>query len=833
VENFTPQEVQEMLHVLETRKRKDSFDPSNPGSKPNKPQQRVFSDIGKPHAKWRILRWANQCLVEGTLVATSKGAIPIEKLKVGDEVYDEHGEPIKVINTFNSGEKECVTIYKNKQAMVDCSLEHKWWTYDRHYERPTKKLTKELTKHDKVATQWDNQAFEEGGKQVLDSYFLGAFIGDGCINHAEDTDSIFISGEDEEVLERISLETGASYTKNKGSNYTWTFRGIDSPLYDTYLKGKYSHEKYIPKEELATWDRESLCDFLAGLIDTDGSVYDGPDQSNLTFTSNCWESISLYQWLLMSLFHVQGTIIEDEREKYNHPCYNIKISNRFHISRILTEVKTQIPRKQWHRRFTEAMYRFNPKGASITTKPLGMRQTYNLTVEGKNNVYTLANGMVTSNSGKTATAAWELAKVVTETHPWWKKPKDWGEGPIKAIVAGQDRKMMELEIWEGKLLPHLDKNEWHVVKSGQSISHVTHKPTGNQIIFLSHSDGSDKARRHMQGYVVNYVWIDEMPISIKIWEELEKRIISKNGYLIATFTPKVKNEAIKRVVDNHCAQSYCQLYKASMLENPILADRIDDLVAKMEGYPESYKAAVLHGDWYVGDSGVYMWDEAMVEGLPENYSHAWRHVEWSDPAMDSKMGHIIAVEEPSTGKWFMKHATYLKGLASPRAYVEESLVLSAKVQIKRRVCDPAATWFMSTGVSEFGVNYVTPFNKTGRKDELIKGLQKALSDGRLKITPECVDFINEVSSCQWSETSPGKIVNAQSYHLLDAAQYGIDCLPKWDGPSTADLDILVEAKLKHRKKQEDRMKKAQQQREIIGMRARRKRTRVKKRGYIY
>lgn len=412
-----------------------------------------------------------------------------------------------------------------------------------------------------------------------------------------------------------------------------------------------------------------------------------------------------------------------------------------------------------------------------------------------------------NQSGKSTTVAWELAKVITGTHPWWKRPDAWGEGPIKAIVAGQDRKMMELELWEGKLLHYLVRDEWHVVRSGNSLSHVTHRPTGNQIIFLSHSDGSDKARRHMQGYVVNYLWIDEMPISARIWEELEKRIIAKDGYLVASFTSKVRAESTRRIVENHSAQNYCSTYRFKMLDNPALQDRKEEILQQMAGYPESYRNAILYGDWYTGDSAVYFWEESMVCDLPEDYSNTWRHLEACDPAMQSKMGHLILAEHPNTGTWWMVQSSYIKNLDSPKAYVEEALKKTATKNIKVRVSD-VATWYTSTAFSDFGVSYQTPFNKTQRKDELIKNLQAALSSGKLKIDSRCVDFINEISTCQWSETASGRIINSQSYHCLDAAQYAIDCLPPWKGPEQLHEDYHVNIKMKHRKNQVDRAKKA-------------------------
>lgn len=398
-----------------------------------------------------------------------------------------------------------------------------------------------------------------------------------------------------------------------------------------------------------------------------------------------------------------------------------------------------------------------------------------------------------NRAGKTATCAWELARVITETHPWWTRPEKWGTGPLTAIVAGQDRKMMELEIWQNKLLPHMTESEWKVSRVSGLINYVTHIPTGNRIVFLPHSDSSDKARRHMQGYTGQYLWIDEMPINSKIWEELEKRIMTDDGMLVASFTSKARSPVARRIVDNHCEQSYCTLYRFAMLDNPALADRADEILAQLSAYPKSYRNAVLYGDWYEGDSGVYSWNEDMLINLPEHYSPAWRHVEAVDPAISSKMGYVLAAEDPGTGKWYIIKAKYFENLTTSRTWVEAAAKESHGYHVVARVSD-VAPWYTQEAAS-MGIHYTNPWKKTERKDSLIQGLQTALSGGRLLVSTSCTDFVEEVVGCQWSETAPGRIVNSQSYHLLDAAMYAVDSLPKWKGPTVQSGDYHINLRM--------------------------------------
>jgi hypothetical protein len=67
-----------------------------------------------------------KCLAEGTLVAAPSGSVPIERMKVGDIVYDEHNKPIKVIGVWDQGEQECVDLLSDNQLIATCTEDHRW-----------------------------------------------------------------------------------------------------------------------------------------------------------------------------------------------------------------------------------------------------------------------------------------------------------------------------------------------------------------------------------------------------------------------------------------------------------------------------------------------------------------------------------------------------------------------------------------------------------------------------------------------------------------------------------------------------------------------------------
>lgn len=385
-------------------------------------------------------------------------------------------------------------------------------------------------------------------------------------------------------------------------------------------------------------------------------------------------------------------------------------------------------------------------------------------------------------SGKSSTIAREFAWVLTDTHPYWTKPKEWGTEPYLLLIAGQDRKMMEMELWGKKLKPFLEaidgENAWREVRSGNALQHVEHRKKGYKIVFLSHSDSSESNRKHMQGYVAHFVWMDELSNSISIIEELQRRVQAKNGWFSLSFTPKGKAESIRKWADA-IGEPYGKVYRMGMLDNPLYRDRVEELKARLEHMPEGMRNTVLYGDWEVGDSTVYQFTWDMVS-KPENYSKGWRHVEANDPAMSGKSGFLLFAEDPSSGIWYCVREEYIDGAlyASPDNLVNYVKTITAPYNIVRRVADGHEAWYIGMA-SKLGLIYQVPYKKNERKGELIKGLQHALSSGRIKIAPWCEGFIAELQSAQWKEgDGPEKIVNRKNLHLQDAAQYFVDCMPK-------------------------------------------------------
>lgn len=383
-----------------------------------------------------------------------------------------------------------------------------------------------------------------------------------------------------------------------------------------------------------------------------------------------------------------------------------------------------------------------------------------------------------NRSGKSACPAREISWILNEDHPAWKRPNSWSGTPILIIVAGQDRKMMEIELWGKKIAPFLNAAEWRESRVGGSLQYVENKKNGDKIVFLSHADSSEKNRKHMQGYTAHYVWVDEMPASAALYDEIRLRASAPDAIFVATFTPKFRSEEIKRAVDALKAP-FGKIYRFKRLDNPLYKGKEAEVYAELDGYSEAYKRSVLDGDWFIGDSAVYEYDpEKMVESPGDDYHPGWRHVVSVDPALKSKFGFTLWAERPKDGTWFLVKAEYIEDIFAPDDMVEEVKKKISGYNIVRRISDPEASWFIGQA-SKAQLTFIYPPDKTNRKGELLKNAQAALSTGKQKIAPWCTDFMNELSSCQWSDTSD-RIVNSSSYHLADCWHYFTDLAPKHD-----------------------------------------------------
>lgn len=254
-------------------------------------------------------------------------------IQKGDMVLgaDKEGRvfPVKVLNVFDQGEKECYKYtfrYSNSKSdlndvHVTCTEDHKFLVISaREYSRkrslhsrgngpsPTweDRHNKEIHPASKFTRSSHpcgyNPLLPQGGlfgtKNEPWARILGLLIGDGCLvgKHVRCT----LSCADPQLIEEITPEVSALGHKIKkvsGDNFSWNITKSDydptqnnsivkgvqgfvagslsdrnQMLQDYGLRGHYAWEKRFPIG-WQSWDEESMKNLIAGLFASDGSVF--------------------------------------------------------------------------------------------------------------------------------------------------------------------------------------------------------------------------------------------------------------------------------------------------------------------------------------------------------------------------------------------------------------------------------------------------------------------------------------------------------------------------------------------------------------------------------
>lgn len=369
-------------------------------------------------------RQFGKCLAKGTDVLTPYGPIPIEQLKVGDIVYGYNKDgtisETKVLKVFEHGIKTVWDMESRGKAIVSATPEHRWlsrWQIgketDRHHYRYEQEQTTDQIingRARKVA-----RAFVKipcGKIHEPHAYALGALFGDGCGKQGKRR--IAISSENDLIPKRVGKILGAEHVYSDGHNHTWyissvpkgtredgniqTSRQIHCSYYDSWIKDRLSREKTFDWDTINNWDRPSLLAFMAGLIDTDGSVvHTKCGTLNIRFSNTNKPLAELFAKLFYKLWQLKPGITISRKIEYTVNIMN----NRASVAALLELDQYLVtPRKKWKPEYADLNF-YNSLPDRIGLKKSGEREveTYDIMVDNDTHLYVLANeGLITHNS---------------------------------------------------------------------------------------------------------------------------------------------------------------------------------------------------------------------------------------------------------------------------------------------------------------------------------------------------------------------------------------------------------------------------------------------------
>ena len=371
-------------------------------------------------ASRRITRCGRRCLEEGTQVMTPAGPVEIQNLKPNDIVYGYNPNKDKVFETsvvdvWDQGLQEVVDLKHRNKTIASCTLKHRWHTA--HERGNGRKVRRVYQFYKGIGITRKFIKVPLGNVNEPHAYAIGALLGDGC--SYERGNKIYISSENNIVPNAVSKLLGGYTRKCVGNNYTWvlgqqsgqTKETISCNYYNKWCKNRHAHEKTVDLDIIKTWNRKSCLAFLAGLLDTDGSVCQVKEKSGnillkLDFTMQAKPVIEAIQYLLLALFQYSAVVREDRRDKYkNGSVWYISIKNNLFVPMILKELSTYIhvKRKRYKDSYADLHINNNVKERVGVKIDNNSRQAYcwDISIGTKDNLFLLSNGLVSHNTGKT------------------------------------------------------------------------------------------------------------------------------------------------------------------------------------------------------------------------------------------------------------------------------------------------------------------------------------------------------------------------------------------------------------------------------------------------
>lgn len=226
-----------------------------------------------------------------TPIPTPSGWKTMLEIEIGDYVFDEHGNPVKVIAaTSPFFSKTCFEVIFSDDNSIITDAEHEWEVHDKSYRKSLGRRIKKNTHWSKPTTGprvvTTAQMLAEGlsyqGKEskfaipntkplnystkelLIDPYVLGAWLGDG-----DSIGSGFTCNDLEILLE--CANRGYPARKQQSSKYHYGLGvGIEEPLVKKLKAIGLLNNKHVPRAYLEGNITQRL-DLLKGLMDTDGT----------------------------------------------------------------------------------------------------------------------------------------------------------------------------------------------------------------------------------------------------------------------------------------------------------------------------------------------------------------------------------------------------------------------------------------------------------------------------------------------------------------------------------------------------------------------------------
>lgn len=287
-----------------------------------------------------------------TVIPTPNGMRKVGDIKVGDYLFDEKGNPTKVLNVYPQGKKEVWEISFLDGRIAKCCEDHLWEIWFKSHNQ-LKSKTESLkdfvadyskTKHGlrisenkgyKYSVKYCQPVNWEAKKLSPTPYAMGAILGDGSFRYNSTNKSLTFSSSSDEIPNLIAKELGDSIiaNKNTGENYLYTFKNKNNLKHNLWVEeilknypglwNTKSETKFIPQDYL-TSSVEQRIQLLQGLLDTDGHIDEKGRVEYTTISPYLRDNVI---FLCYSLGITASYSTDSRNQKYTTgECYKVHIA---------------------------------------------------------------------------------------------------------------------------------------------------------------------------------------------------------------------------------------------------------------------------------------------------------------------------------------------------------------------------------------------------------------------------------------------------------------------------------------------------------------------------
>lgn len=724
-------------------------------------------------------RQTGKCLAEDTLISTPNGSKKIKDMKVGDLVYGYNVEgKIEVTGVeqiHNQGIKEVIELKHRGKVVAEATLDHRWLAWDSYKKQNVVKTTKEIleNKRFKIARRYFHTNDNDGINEPH-AYALGALIGDGYGKYNNGTSNqISISSIDSKIPEKIAKSIGCNFWKQHGDNYSWIFanyekgqgmkKSLHVPInvnhYNEWCKNLLAHEKTCDYDVISTWNRESKLNFIAGIIDTDGSVYtvNSGKELKITLSMQAKPVIDCVKKLILDLWQVEINYSLDDRDKYvNGPCHVIYLNNNFCNKMILRELSDYlVTESKKYKQEYDLLVEHNHKHdfCGVTEGKKRFVQTYDIGINNGTHLYALANGLITHNSFTMCTIAAEFCQ---------KNPN------VKVLLLFPKKKDAARVAKDQLRVIHEDCPE-HLKPEHKVADKTFVYPNGSEIIMAGTDGGSAESVR---GSTLNLILMDESG-----FHDYNDFLYILNSVLMPTLTTTegkvIMASTPSKEPDHPFMVNYVEPYRASgwlveydIFSNPLITDKIREKIVSRfplgEEDPEYQREYLLKTrvsnslmvipEWYDIKDDVIVSSERPV--YADNYVSM-------DPAVSDGTGIIFAYYDYVREKLVIEDELFLGGEGSNSLRTQDIAdgLIRKEGNLFRnpytgeiskpymRISDNNLPLLINDLRSEHDLHFIAT-KKDGKEDK-VNQVRMLMKRGNLEINPRCKNLINHIENAKW------------------------------------------------------------------------------------